>query len=514
MKVVNILNFRKGLATNSSSTHSVIYKNKEDMFEDLNIFEIDYYDRCDSTIAASKSAKLKYILANIYYREDLVKLLAVKYPEIEQYYPLVMNALKNEKAGNWDTDFGMYNRGNLYTANNIQLSYDFLVDLIEDENKVIIGGSDEMDFVYDTTGGHTEVVTPDSVHGDMSKYTYKNGNYYVAFSWDYKKGKYPMEQMDSNWYRGKIRFNFDGAGPIPERPELVDLKITNKCSNGCPMCFENSTPKGKHADIRYLKQCVDNLSNRGHNTIEYSIGGGNVIEYPHLLELLDYIHGTNGVACVTVKTTDCEKILKSRKLREIFMNHIDGVGISVFNVDDMKAAFDFNTEINKGKNFYDKVYVTAHLIPEWLGIDKMKEILAYVKSEESKDTGRRYMNLLYLGYKSLGRGSYCKSYTLSDDDLAVIFDGMYTVAIDTLFAQRFKTWLDENFYTEKTVTLNEGEFSMYIDGVKKTAYKSSYDTTKPYQMPYPSDVVEIFSNIREDSGFKKYDKLNSSIYNK
>lgn len=38
MKVFKIINFRKGLATNSSSTHSIIYKNKDDMFKDLNIF--------------------------------------------------------------------------------------------------------------------------------------------------------------------------------------------------------------------------------------------------------------------------------------------------------------------------------------------------------------------------------------------------------------------------------------------------------------------------------------------
>ena len=62
MKVFRIENFRKGLATNSSSTHSIIYKNKEDLFEDLNIFEEDYYGRCTETIAVSKKAKIKYII--------------------------------------------------------------------------------------------------------------------------------------------------------------------------------------------------------------------------------------------------------------------------------------------------------------------------------------------------------------------------------------------------------------------------------------------------------------------
>lgn len=57
MRTVYLKNFRKGFATNSSSTHSVIYRNKEDLFKDLDIFELNYYDRFDNTIAASKEAK-------------------------------------------------------------------------------------------------------------------------------------------------------------------------------------------------------------------------------------------------------------------------------------------------------------------------------------------------------------------------------------------------------------------------------------------------------------------------
>ena len=56
IKVARIVNRRSGLATNSSSTHSVIYKNKDDIFEDLNIFDERYYDRCLSTIAASRTS--------------------------------------------------------------------------------------------------------------------------------------------------------------------------------------------------------------------------------------------------------------------------------------------------------------------------------------------------------------------------------------------------------------------------------------------------------------------------
>ena len=58
MKVIYLKNFRKGYATNSSSTHSLIYRNKDEMFEDLNVFELNFYDRFDETIAASREAKI------------------------------------------------------------------------------------------------------------------------------------------------------------------------------------------------------------------------------------------------------------------------------------------------------------------------------------------------------------------------------------------------------------------------------------------------------------------------
>ena len=75
MRIARIVNRRSGLATNSSSTHSVIYKNKGDVFGDLNIFDERYYDRCTRTIAASREAKIRYIFGNCFRKTELVELL-------------------------------------------------------------------------------------------------------------------------------------------------------------------------------------------------------------------------------------------------------------------------------------------------------------------------------------------------------------------------------------------------------------------------------------------------------
>ena len=43
---------------------------------------------------------------------------------------------------------------------------------------------------------------------------------------------------------------------VPEYPELIDLRITNKCDHGCKFCFMDSSIKEKHADISFLNRVV------------------------------------------------------------------------------------------------------------------------------------------------------------------------------------------------------------------------------------------------------------------
>ena len=177
--------------TNSSSTHSVIYRNEGEMFDDLDIFELDYYGRCDSTIAATREAKIKYVLANIMYDNALVKALLPKYPEMKQYFGLIKKKMSACSENDWSGDeaFGMYCRGELATGN-LEYDIEYLTEVIENPEIIIIGGSDELDFVYDTIDGHDEVVMPDDYRtangdylrrGDTNSAVHKNGNYWVGF---------------------------------------------------------------------------------------------------------------------------------------------------------------------------------------------------------------------------------------------------------------------------------------------------------------------------------------------
>ncbi len=528
-QVIQIKNFRRGLATNSSSTHSVVYQDRNNLLQDLNVFEFNYYDRCTETIAATKKAKLKYILAAIWYNEELVNLLASKYPEMKEFFPLVKKANEERDDEGWAQSFGMYTRGKLDDSN-ISFAYEYLCHVIDSDDLAIVGGSDELDFVYDITHARQEypIAEDATFNFDIPKdksCVYKNGNYYVALGdCDSVARAYYNEDTERRGedrlpFRhcegGRLRFSIvENEEIIPEYPELIDLSVTNKCDHGCKFCFMGSTFNGKHADIRELVSFVNGLTHR----VEFAIGGGNALLYPHLEELIDAMNRGKHLVNITIKYEDCEKILNDEKLLSLFENKIDGVGISIASHEQVPGAVKFMKKLNGVKEDgsymrnHRAVYTCFHLIPEYIGAD---EVLAIRKKVRELNYWVPY---LYLGYKTTGRGANCKYHELTKEEVKSIF-GNSSCAIDTTFANRYLKYFDDSFDTTLTITLNEGEYSMYVDGVTMNAYRSSHekdgtphyvgwDLGKDWNKRRPHLTVEkAFAEIRKENGFKTYEDI-------
>ena len=475
MKAVYIKNFRKGFATNSSSTHSVIYRKKGEMFEDLNIFELDYYDRFDSTIAATKSAKIKYIAGDIMYNKPLLECMCAFYPEMKQYLPLIKKTIEENKY----EAFGNHARGNLHFINNsdMEASIEYLRNIIDDEDIIIVGGSDEQDFVYDTTDGHEELALPYKL-SYKSKSIVKNGNYWVGYGWS-----------------GKLRFKTEKGDCIPSYPELIDLKITNKCEHGCQFCYMNSTINGEHADIDELKRIINQVSSDSwglnDRRVEFSVGGGNILLYPHLEELFKFMKEKGHIVNTTIRSSDCNIICNVERLKNIFEKYVSGIGISVNDTKDIE-------DIHTFKDIFKKKDVVIHMIPEYNGFAESLGIMNKLNDD------KHYFSFLFLGYKTNGRGNNCNYDKLVEANLNAIFDGRHSVHIDTTFANRYKEYLEKTFDTEYTITYTEGEYSMFIDGVTCKAYKSSYQKDKPYDLFGCGGVINAFNNIRKDNGLEIY----------
>lgn len=495
MSIVYLKNFRKGFATNSSSTHSLIYRNKEDMLNDLNVFELNYYGRFTNTIAATKKAKIKYVAANVMYYEPLLTALCAFYPTMKQYLPLIKKQKKYNNSGTWNEEaFGMCERGELYFKNsiNFEASLDYIRNIIDNDEIIIVGGSDEEDFVNDVIKKCQKLPKGEEIdyfyrHKDKPM-VFKNGNYWFGYG----------------LAGDKLRFSITKDANTPQYPELIDLKITNKCNNKCQFCYMDSNMKGKHADIKFLKTIIQSLSydENYERRIEFSVGGGNVILYPHLEDLFRYMKEHKHIINTTVNARDLHTITSNKKLFKLFEECVNGIGISVSNDEDVELVKNFVKPFDNKKGLY-KNYI-IHLIPEYLGVEKTRKYCTELSG---------YYNFLFLGYKMNGRGQNITPYTFTNKELKILFDGFYNISLDTSFASKYYTWLKDNFETEHTITLNEGEYSMYIDGITQNAYKSSYQLDKPYNLTrgkwdeknetwYTPEGA--FTHIREDNGFKIY----------
>lgn len=521
MKLLYLKNYRKGPATNSSSTHSVIFKNKDDMFNDMNVFEENFYDRSTETIAVSKSAKLKYIAANIMYNKSLYDIMCFIYPEMNQYRDLIKNVMTNPDR-NHIYDFGMYTRGDLYFKDNLEASIDYLRNIIENDDIIIVGGSDEEEFFYETTENHKEIEKPNY----LSKFfgAVKNGNYWVG----YKFGR-------------KLRFSTNKDICIPEYPELIDLNITDMCEHNCPFCYKDSNKNGKHADLQDIKDLLSNI-NRRYNCgddfkfkkIEFAIGGGNVLLYPYLNELFEYLANAGHIINVTINANDYHRLFDDDKIKNLFEQYVNAVGVSVSTVQQANEIIEYGYW--RPKRYKDEQYncmpstTVIHLIPEMLGVYRTKEIIEILKNKEYKTrdgiiisfTGENsFTNFLFLGYKTNGRGETQSHTIFNNKELSELFNNTYCVNIDTCFANRYINWLNGHYETiNKTLTLIEGEYSMYVDAVNLKAYKSSYQLDKPYNLATKymvntdnpngkkpcETILSAFSWIRRDNNLPIYSK--------
>lgn len=523
MKIFRIKNRRNALATNSSSTHSVVYKNKDQVFEDLGIFDNRYYDRGTSTIAASREAKIRYIFANIFHCNELVEMMSERYPEMKEYYPLVKdyydiycNQEKRVEMAKmrWDDyvdaiedieeyNFGEHCRGDLYNSEDIHLSFKYLCNIIDSQDIVIVGGSDECDFVYDTIEGCQTISHEYSYLTNISKV--KNGNYYILYGETFGRKEKMRLQVDSI------------PDMIPEYPELVDMKITNACEHKCPFCYMASTPKGQHADTNDIYKIVNNFKNK----TEFALGGGNVLLHPEFNKIVKRIAKNNHIVNITIRYDDVATINENKIIRNSIKKFVSGIGISVQSANNIDVAKDFIIEMLK----LDK-HVSLHIIPEMIGIDesvsildKIREInVTYQNQRDNNEYFREYnyCKVLFLGLKQSGRAKNIEHKLLSENGLMLLIKKSgYRYCVDTAFINTYDNFFKDNYssFGEYFLTRHEGEYSMFIDAVKCLAFTSSYKDDGGIDIrnnddPYNSikEMNDIFGEIRKKNGFKVYEK--------
>ena len=269
----------------------------------------------------------------------------------------------------------------------------------------------------------------------------------------------------------KIRYTPDGQTPRPEFPESIDLKITNKCDLGCPMCHEKARKNGLSAD---LKHPLLASMRRG---MELAIGGGNPLENDGLYDFLQRMQRQGVICNMTVHHTHfafyCNTIYKWQK-----EGLIHGLGVSV-------NGMLYSDLIDAMRKFPN---VVVHVIAGIVTPDVLKQFDG--------------MNLLILGYKNFGRGKKYKENHDIEPEIKWLADNLFNIAgsyrafsFDNLAIEQLgiRQRLTEDGWSRFYMG-DDGKYTMYVDLVRNEFAKSSVSTRMPINSNY---IEELFRQVRQ-----------------
>lgn len=292
----------------------------------------------------------------------------------------------------------------------------------------------------------------------------------------YKNGNYIVTMFDDGT---KVRYN-DLDHFTPEKPESIDLKITNCCNgvNGmlCPQCHEKSNPNGKHGDIMNIK-FIDTML----PYTEVAIGGGDPLTHPDFAPFLAKLKKRNLIANMTVNQWSFMQNLD--KIDWLIENElIHGLGVSLNDPTD-----EFIKEIEKYPN------AVIHVINGIVDMLQLKKLSGH------------HLKLLILGFKTYGRGEpYYKALSGQVEALksrfyeelpAIIEDGLFDcVSFDNLAIKQLepKRIMSEDEW-QRMYMGDDGQFTMYVDAVNEEFAKSSVSTERYH---VEDDIKTMFDKVR------------------
>lgn len=262
---------------------------------------------------------------------------------------------------------------------------------------------------------------------------------------------------------------------IPEKPESMDIKITNKCDMGCAFCHENSTADGLHGDIMNLKFIETLLP-----YTELALGGGNPLTHPDLVPFLEKCKSLKLIPSMTINQVHFMKPEYAELIDKLVNEKlIYGLGISL-----TRATEEFVEKVKKYPN------AVIHIIN---GVQPLAEVRKLYDQN---------LKVLILGYKMFRRGieyfseavdSAKTEYYAELADMTKRFD---VVSFDNLALNQLevKRLLTDDEWNEFFMG-NDGSHTMYIDCINKQYARSS---TAPIEdrRELLDDIKPMFDYIR------------------
>lgn len=447
-----IHNVRLGFATNSSSTHSLIFL--KDVDDDLDGFEFGW----DDFTAVSQDAKRVYlaIIINKALREHIDDKMAL----------LVTSQLVTEYSSvwNWPEDEGYIDHQSIYTLpynwSGNGLNYEFVKefsDFLLQKNLVILGGNDNESISHPLDKDNKSFIL--SLERDGRS---KN--------WVAKKDLQGFWTLFNRKNGAKIRLSFPTNNSYldihPEyatTPELIDIKITDYCTKGCPYCYQDSNKDGKHAEIKddILEICYA-LSEM--QVFEVAIGGGEPIEHPDFIKFIKYLRLYGIIPNFSTRSLSW---MKDPIKRDAILNNIGTFAYSVDNTYDVNQFASyiniFCNDLERRPSIHCVMGMSSH------NFENILDAAFY-----------HNLDVVLLDYKEVGRGFKHTSLNYSDWIDKIIerrrSHKCPNILIDTPLAKKFKKELNNSGVKDLFIQTEEGKFSMYWDLVNSKIGPSSFSS--------------------------------------
>jgi hypothetical protein len=263
-----------------------------------------------------------------------------------------------------------------------------------------------------------------------------------------------------------VKLRMGDVDPVKSyTPELMDIKITDYCHFGCKFCYQGSTTKGKHASLYRMEYCVDRL--RELDVMEVALGGGEPLEHPHFREFCQMLWEAGIVVNVTTK----HNIPAGRWNRKDAFPHVQKFGRS----------------IQSAKEVQDYSDVCYHVVLGTLPMSEVYNILMKADSTlllDFKTTHRGASGPTHDYSNWLETVRAVKHNRMHDEDLR--YD-TWQVGIDTPLAKKFQTELREIGVPDLLYETEEGKHSAYWDLVTNEFGPCSYAPEKMVKAPKGAD---------------------------
>ena len=445
---MKIHNIRFGFATNSSSTHSMIFlPGQKD-------YLIGDYFGWGNFIAASKKSKELYLAC----------LLRSSMEAPDEIFSSILKDWVSKDSAKKE-----------YSFNGISIDHQSIMTLprkygtefpdrsffnelkkfMLQDNLVILGGNDNSEEkdrhpLSDDTEFKLQIPRENNTENWVCRYD-KKYEYWVLFN-----------QKDGT----KIRFSFESP-QTPENPskstlpELLDIKLTNFCTNNCPFCYQNSNVNGKHSEMSSydLAKMVSEME-----VFEVAIGGGEPLSHPNFIEYLRDFREMGIIPNFSTKNIDW--LMDNRKWPKI-IEYIGSFAFSASSVADVQKL-SYLLEYNG----IDKIKANIQLIPAIIDGWNFSSIL--------REANNKYIRVTLLGFKEKGRGVMTGDYKDNESKVFDIIKDLSSkgecpyISIDTTLASKYEHKLKELDIPQWLFHTDEGKFSAYFDAIERKFGPSSF----------------------------------------